>query len=142
MSQMLLSPSNVFDRLTPCDSVSTLVLMAGHDGDDKPEFGDMLKAQVKALRDQLDKNKGKPQRMPAAYAVQSGSPSYASARVSSLPSIDHRSIGQDRIWDATSGLFGSMPGGLPMAPGQHIDPNARRAALRDMALSLGRSFLS
>ena len=117
--------------------------MAGYDGDDEPVFGDMLKTQVKTLRDQLDKNKGNPQQIPVAYAsYQSGPPSSASAFVSPFPTVDQRSIGQYRIWDATPGMVGNMPGALPAAPGQHMDSSARRAALRDMAFSLGRSFLS
>ncbi|CDO71396.1 hypothetical protein BN946_scf184908.g154, partial [Trametes cinnabarina] len=39
--------------------VSSLVLLAGWDGDDKPKFSKILLAEVKALHDQLDKDKGK-----------------------------------------------------------------------------------
>ncbi|KAJ7240302.1 P-loop containing nucleoside triphosphate hydrolase protein [Mycena haematopus] len=37
--------------------VSCLVTLAGYEGDDKPSFGNALKAQIKTLRKQLDKTK-------------------------------------------------------------------------------------
>ncbi|KAF9464375.1 P-loop containing nucleoside triphosphate hydrolase protein [Collybia nuda] len=38
--------------------VSSLVILAGYEGDDKPTFATMLKEQIKMLRKQLDKSNG------------------------------------------------------------------------------------
>ena len=125
-------------------SVSTLVLMAGFEDGDMQEFGDVLKGQIKALRDQLDKDKDKDlsasSSSPRVVGAVPVRPSTRSSNVSTVK-VDERSIGLARIWDASSGTTGGMPGALPSGPSQQTGSGARRE-LRSMAYSLGRSFMS
>ncbi|KAI0723095.1 P-loop containing nucleoside triphosphate hydrolase protein [Earliella scabrosa] len=121
--------------------VSTLVLMAGFEDDDRRSFADVLKGQIKSLREQLDQDKdklrhlGAPQTAPSA---QGGTPPPQPGGRRYTP-VDERSIGLARVWDATPGPVGSMPGALPAQP---RDAGARQRDLRSMAYFLGRSFTS
>ena len=124
-------------------SVSTLVLMAGFEDDEKAEFRDVLKGQIKSLRDQLDKNKDKVHSVSPTVTSGGAMPargSPASRSMGGAPKIDERSIGLARIWDTMPGGTGGMPGALPSGPGQQAGPSAKRE-LRSMAYSLGRSFM-
>ena len=115
--------------------------MAGFEDDDRRSFADVLKGQIKSLREQLDQDKdklrhlGAPQTAPSAQGgtppPQPGGRRYTQ--------VDERSIGLARVWDATPGPVGSMPGALPAQPG---DAGARQRDLRSMAYFLGRSFTS
>lgn len=133
-----------FSRNRVTDSVSSLVLLAGLEDDDKPEFGDVLKGQVKALRDQLDKGKDKLAQQGAGPAV---SPRVRSSppqpHASRMTQVDERFLGLGRIWDATAGAVGRMPGSIPGAadPAEVGGQNQRRE-LRDLGLSFGRSFIA
>ena len=120
--------------------------MAGLEDGDTQEFGDVLKGQIKALRDQLDKDKDKNKNLsasPAASRVVGAAPARPSPRPGSVGvvKVDERSIGLGRIWDASSGSAGGMPGALPAGPSQQTGSGARRE-LRSMAYTLGRSFMS
>ncbi|KAH9927199.1 P-loop containing nucleoside triphosphate hydrolase protein [Epithele typhae] len=128
--------------------VATLVLMAGQDGDDKPDFAALLKAQIKVLREQLDKDKDA--RGHARTSVASTQPPSPSAQFgrrpphsSSLFKVDERMLGMPRIWDTSSGSVGGMPGGLPGASGPSSPETGlgARRELRSMAYSFGRSFM-
>ncbi|KAI9001372.1 P-loop containing nucleoside triphosphate hydrolase protein [Trametes punicea] len=129
--------------------VSSLVLMAGYDGDDKPVFSELLLEQVKALREQLDKDKPKDvvhtsDAVPALAPAQSMHcvPSQSDGRPS--PWIDVRSIGQARIWDTTGppALVGRMPGAMPDAQWDGGRGGRDILAMASAAAALGRSFMS
>ncbi|KAI0751550.1 P-loop containing nucleoside triphosphate hydrolase protein [Daedaleopsis nitida] len=120
------------------NSVSTLVLMAGDE--EEREFSDVLKDQVKALRGQLDKNPDNSRSLDMAQTSLSFGVTPREPSGGRLPQVDERSLGQGRIWDATSGPVGRMPGALP-ASGQQAE-GARRREFRTMAYSIGRSFIS
>ncbi|KAI0353456.1 P-loop containing nucleoside triphosphate hydrolase protein [Trametes cingulata] len=130
--------------------VSSLVLIAGHDGDDKPKFSDVLLAQVKALREQLDKDKNDaklsdippPPAFPRGSVAGVGPAQPAGVR---LPRVDPRAIGLPRIWDSSgSSPIGRMPGAMPSGPGPQQDWSGRRdvRAMASAAAAFGRSFIS
>lgn len=130
------------DRVT--NSVSSLVLLAGFEDDDKPEFGDVLKGQVKALRDQLDKGKDKLAQLGAAPVVSPRArPSPPQPHTGRLTQVDERFLGLGRIWDATAGVVGRMPGSMPgVADSAEVVGQNQRRELRDLGLSFGRSFVA
>ena len=126
------------------DSVSSLVLLAGFEEDDKPEFGDVLKGQVKAVRGQLDNGKDKLSQPGSAAAVSARArPSPPQPHASRLTQVDERFLGLGRIWDATAGAVGRMPGSMPVVaePAEAGAQNQRRE-MRDIGLSFGRSFVA
>ena len=118
------------------------MLLAGFEDDEKPEFRDVLKGQVKALRDQLDKGKDKLSQL----AI--GSAPTVSARTRPSPpqpgrltQVDERFLGLGRIWDATAGAVGRIPGSMPGgADPAEAGAQNRKRELRDIGLSFGRSF--
>ncbi|KAI1786675.1 P-loop containing nucleoside triphosphate hydrolase protein [Ganoderma leucocontextum] len=122
--------------------VSSLVLLAGFEDDDKPGFGDVLKGQVKSLRDQLDKGKDKLSQLGSAPAVSARArPSPPRPNAGRLTQIDERFLGLGRIWDATAGAVGRMPGSMPgVADPAEAGAQSQRRELRDLGLSFGRSF--
>ena len=127
-------------------SVSSLVLLAGFEGDDKPEFGDVLKGQVKSLRDQLDKNKDKKlSQFNRAAAVPAGAPaSPPQPSTGRMTQVDERSLGLARIWDAASGAIGRMPGAMPASVDPRVagaEPHAREPRNLGPILSFGKSFV-
>ncbi|KAI0650237.1 P-loop containing nucleoside triphosphate hydrolase protein [Trametes meyenii] len=126
--------------------VSSLVLIAGHDGEDKPKFSDVLLAQVKALRDQLDKDKDITSQTSTSPSTSfaRGSPT-VQANATRLPRLDPRAIGRARIWDTSSSASGRMPGALPGGSDASRDAVSNRRDVRAMAAAaaaLGRSFIS
>ncbi|TBU32974.1 P-loop containing nucleoside triphosphate hydrolase protein [Dichomitus squalens] len=124
--------------------VSSLVVLAGYEGDDKPEFRDVLKGQVKSLRDQLDQDKDKKfSQLSLAAAVSAGAPTSAPRpNASRVTRVDERSLGLARIWDAASGAVGRMPGAMPAGDGQAgAGAEAHGKELRNLGLSFGRSFV-
>ncbi|RPD66739.1 P-loop containing nucleoside triphosphate hydrolase protein [Lentinus tigrinus ALCF2SS1-7] len=121
--------------------VSSLVLLAGYETDDKPEFRDVLLDQIKKLRKQLDKSKDT---LVPPQAISVGVAS-ATAQSNGAPrmQIDQRVIGQHRIWDAAPGPVGRMPGALPAGPSQQPSPSARaRTMAGNVVHALGKSFIS
>ena len=126
------------------DSVSSLVLLAGFEDDEKPEFGDVLKGQVKALRDQLDKGKDKLAQLGSAPMVSARArPSPPQPGAGRLTQVDERFLGLGRIWDATAGAVGRMPGSMPgVADAAETGAQNQRRELRNLGLSFGRSFVA
>ncbi|KAI0327751.1 P-loop containing nucleoside triphosphate hydrolase protein [Cubamyces sp. BRFM 1775] len=135
--------------------VSSLVLLAGHDGDDKPEFKDLLLEQVKVLRKQLDKDKDTMRSFdgaPHAAAFARGTAGVsAPSSGGRLPQIDPRSIriGQPsaRIWDTSASTSaaaaaGRMPGAMPDAQREGFSSRRDVRAVASAAAALGRSFIS
>lgn len=118
------------------------MLLAGFEDDEKPEFRDVLKGQVKALRDQLDKGKDKLSQLGSTLPVSARvRPSPPQPHGGRLAQVDERLLGLGRIWDVTAGAVGRMPGSMPGGadPGEAGAQNRRRE-LRDIDLSFGRSF--
>ena len=127
--------------------------MAGFEGDEHPEFGDVLQGQVKALREQLDKDKNISAQFVPTSAATFASPQQRPSRLGPRPGfaaaphvkVDERSIGLGRIWDSgatTSAGIGGMPGALPAGPSQQQPGAGGRRELRSMAYNIGRSFMS
>ncbi|THG98210.1 hypothetical protein EW026_g3932 [Hermanssonia centrifuga] len=123
--------------------VSTLVLMAGfEEGDDKRDFADVIKGQIKALRKQLSVE-------PAGHTLnttQRGVRGAVSPPDRSCQ-LDSRLANQGRIWEAGETFDrprGSMPGGLPMPGGMSRGNPDRRIDLRAIAVAAansGRSYM-
>ena len=140
------------------NSVSTLVLLAGWEGD-KPSFGDLLKRQIRTLRDQLDKDRGfsssrtlpTPQvrRIPGPPAPTAEQNQGLQRRFESrLPGSVTRRPDQTRVWsidmndNSNTGM--SIPGDMPpdVSSNQRLE---NRRDVRSMALAaaaLGRSFIA
>lgn len=143
----------VFDILSlrpgltgPFTSVSTLVLFATKEKEDKRDFKAILLHQVKSLRDQLDKS---PEHVVSRRSshIQRTSPT-----APSFGPRDQSSLGRfaqtGRLWNTStdprvSGDF--MPGAMPdgSGPGNQSMLEGRRD-VRSMAMAaaaLGRSFI-
>ncbi|KAH9844113.1 P-loop containing nucleoside triphosphate hydrolase protein [Rhodofomes roseus] len=120
--------------------VSTLVIMAGFEEGDKPDFASVLKGQVKTLRDQLDKDSktfspvSTSSMTSGVSAVRIGQPSRGlDAFRSRLPGAG------GRIWDTSdSSTRMAMPGGMPPQHNQGSGVNA--GDVRPVAMG-GRSFI-
>ncbi|KAF9821282.1 hypothetical protein IEO21_00890 [Rhodonia placenta] len=126
--------------------VSSLVLLAGYEDDEKPPFAHVLRGQIKSLRDQLD-NEPKGARdapTPGASAISSATPAQRVGSGRFFDSLDSRLTGQSRIWDSSdSGPRLTMPGGLPSRRGTPLRPREGAGELpRPVTLNgNGRSFL-
>ncbi|PCH41484.1 nucleoside triphosphate hydrolase protein [Wolfiporia cocos MD-104 SS10] len=93
--------------------VSTLVLLAGIEGDDKPSFADVLHGQIRSLREQLDKE---PEQLdvPGAFTTSSATvaqPVPRFRRAQLAKPVSSRVSLQGRIFDSSDGM--SMPGQMP-----------------------------
>ena len=122
--------------------MSTLVLLAGIEGDDKPSFGSVLKGQIKSLRDQLDRDKS------TFLPVSSSRVVGGSMAGLGAPRPGQQSRGFDalrsrlpgaagRIWDTSDhSTRMAMPGALPQSSGSGANLND----VKPVAMG-GRSFI-
>ncbi|KAI0921649.1 hypothetical protein AcW1_004439 [Taiwanofungus camphoratus] len=123
--------------------VSSLVLLAGYEDETKPSFATVLRGQIKALRDQLDRSPEQADTAsygPVSVPMAQAKPAQAVSR-SMRKFSDSRLTDQGRIWD--SGDSGSrMPGGLP-APGPQTAEgrDVRSRAMKFAETTLGQSFI-
>ncbi|OBZ77167.1 putative ATPase YjoB [Grifola frondosa] len=125
--------------------VATLVLLAGEEGEKKSEFPVVLKAQIKALRNQLDKGKDinsvRMSRVPGSFCVNATPVTQPVDR--RIMQVDKRTVGQERIWDAGAFGGGRTSGDIPGPQPQKAEG---RRDVRSMALAaatLGRrAFIS
>lgn len=123
-------------------SVSTLVLLAGIEGDDKPSFESVLKGQIKSLRDQLDRDKlsfssvSPPRALGSSVAGIGGPRSGQQSR--SFDALRSRLPGAaGRIWDTSDhNTRLTMPGALPQGQGSGVNPNDVKPVVMG-----GRSFI-
>ncbi|KAI9069256.1 P-loop containing nucleoside triphosphate hydrolase protein [Trametes sanguinea] len=130
--------------------VSSLVLLAGYDGDDKPEFSEILLAEVKTLREQLDKDKDKDAAKPVgllgAMPAQGSHCATASSHAGTrLPQVDVRTIHTrpTRIWGTgDSGPSGGMPGAMPDSQREGFIGRRDVRAMASAAAAAGRSFIT
>jgi len=117
--------------------VSSLVLLAGYEDDDKPTFATVVKSQIKTLRGQLDNGPG--HAAPAAYSVAHSVVPAVSAIArpdGRTRYVDSRLLGQERVWDVSEGSRMSMPGELPGLARQRPEPRDARPVVT----AFGRSF--
>ncbi|KAH9948338.1 P-loop containing nucleoside triphosphate hydrolase protein [Amylocystis lapponica] len=109
--------------------VSTLVLLAGFEPDDKPTFGTVVMGQIKELRSQLDKDPGRALPVPPrAFDIAPAQAAIARPKTRMQP-LDTRLLCQDRIWDAGEGTRMSMPGELPGIGRQRPETRSTRTVM-------------
>ncbi|KAI0082447.1 P-loop containing nucleoside triphosphate hydrolase protein [Panus rudis PR-1116 ss-1] len=150
--------------------VSTLVLLAGMDTDDRPPFADVLLQQIKVLRNQLDQDPDRkvhrkvlpPRPLPGTYPAQGATSHQSEAQPRAegrLAAAYGRLIQHGRIWDVGNSGSGapepgndtypSMPGDLPLSMRSPYSMGGTtvegRRDIRSMALAAaasGRSFIA
>ncbi|KAI0729314.1 P-loop containing nucleoside triphosphate hydrolase protein [Fomitopsis betulina] len=121
--------------------VSTLVILAGIDGDEKPSFDSVLKGQIKSLRDQLDRDtlmypSGSPSRSSGSSVAGIGSPRSAQ-QSRAFDTLRSRLPGAGRIWDTSDNNTRlTMPGALPQGQGSGVNVNDVKPVVMG-----GRSFI-
>ena len=109
--------------------MSTLVLLAGIEGDDKPSFGSVLKGQIKSLRDQLDRDKSSFSPVSSSQVIGSSMAGVGAPRPGqqsrSFDALRSRLPGAaGRIWDTSDyNTRMAMPGALPQAQGSGANLN-------------------
>lgn len=122
--------------------MSTLVLLAGIEGDDKPSFESVLKGQIKSLRDQLDRDKSSFSPVSSSRVIGSSvggitppRPGQQSRGFDVLRSRLPSAAG--RIWDTSDyNTRMAMPGALPQGQGSSVNLND----VKPVAMG-GRSFI-
>lgn len=132
---------HAFANAHTINSVSTLVILAVIDGDEKPSFDSVLKGQIKSLRDQLDRDtlmypSGSPSRSSGSSVAGIGSPRSAQ-QSRAFDTLRSRLPGAGRIWDTSDNNTRlTMPGALPQGQGSGVNVNDVKPVVMG-----GRSFI-